>query len=99
MEIYNNLVEAINGLKQQGYGIDYNLEQNCIICSNKIHKLHAEEFKVDKYFRFDGDTNPEEESIIYAISSLNDELKGILINGFGSMSDDMTNEMIEKLKI
>lgn len=99
METYSNLIEAIDGLKSEGYTLDFNLDENCIICSNKIHKLHTAEFKVDKYYRFDGDTNPEEESIIYAVSSMDNKIKGVLINGFGNMSDDLTNEMIEKLKI
>ena len=99
METYSNLIEAINGLKSEGYTLDFNLDENCIICSNKIHRLNTSEFKVDKYYRFDGDTNPEEESIIYAVSSMDNKIKGVLINGFGNMSDDLTNEMIEKLKI
>ncbi len=98
LENYNNLVEAIAGLKQQGYTIDFNLKSNCIVCSNNIYQLMPNEFHIDKYFRFDGDTSPEEESIIYAISSDMHNIKGNLINGFGTSSEPITDDMLAKLK-
>lgn len=98
MENYSNLVEAIDGLRSQGYTEDFNLKQNCIECRNGAYKLFHDEFHIDKSFRFDGDTDPSEESIIYAISSDKYALKGILINGYGTSSDPVTNEMLEKLK-
>lgn len=98
MDNYSNLIEAIEGLRRQGYTEDFNLQQNCIECRNGAFKLFHDEFHIDKSFRFDGDTDPSEESIIYAISSDKYPLKGILINGYGTSSDPVTNEMLEKLK-
>lgn len=98
MENYSNLVEAINGLRSQGYNEDFNLKQNCIECKNGEFKIFHNEFHIDKYFRFDGNTDPSDESIIYAISSDKYNLKGLLVNGYGTSSDTLTNEMIDKLK-
>jgi hypothetical protein len=42
-------------------------------------------------------TDPANEAILYAISSLKGK-KGILINGYGIYSDPITDEMIAKLK-
>ncbi len=97
IESYSNLIEAINGLRQQGYTEDFNLKQNCIECRNGEYKIFHDEFHIDKYFRFDGNTDPSEESIIYAISSKKYKLKGVLINGYGTTSEPLTNEMLEKL--
>jgi hypothetical protein len=98
MENYNNLIDAINGLRNEGYNEDFNLKQNCIECRNGQYKIFHDEFHIDKFFRFDGNTDPSEESIIYAISSEKYKLKGILINGYGVTSESLTNEMLEKLK-
>lgn len=98
MENYENLIEAINGLKEQGYTEDFNLKQNCIECRNGEYKIFHDEFHIDKSFRFDANTDPSDESIIYAISSEKHQLKGILVNGYGTSSEPMTNEMLEKLK-
>ncbi|KOY86158.1 phosphoribosylpyrophosphate synthetase [bacterium 336/3] len=98
MENYSNLIEAINGLRNEGYNEDFNLKQNCIECRSGQYKIFHDEFHIDKFFRFDGNTDPSEESIIYAISSEKYKLKGILINGYGVTSESLTNEMLEKLK-
>jgi hypothetical protein len=99
MENYSNVIEAINGLKKEGYTEDFNLKQNCLECRQGDYKIFHNEFVVDKYFRFEGDTDPTEQSIIYAISSEKYNLKGILINGYGIYSDPVTNEMLDTLRI
>jgi hypothetical protein len=97
MENYNNLVEAIDGLKSEGYTEDFNLKQNCLECRNGAYRIFHDEFHIDKKFRFDANTDPEDESIIYAISSEKYGLKGVLINGYGTSADAVTSEMLAKL--
>ena len=98
MESYNNLIEAIEGLRKQGYTEDFNLLQNCIECRARNYQIFHDEFQIDKYFRFEGQANPEDQSIIYAVSSDKYQVKGVLINGYGISSDPVTNEMLAKLK-
>ncbi len=98
MENYDNLVEAIQGLKSQGYVEDFNLKAHCLECQNGAFEVHTDEFQIDKFFRFEGNTDPSDQSIIYAISSDKHRLKGILVNGYGIYSEDMSDEMMEKLK-
>lgn len=97
-ENYANLIDAIEGLRTQGYTEDFNLKQNCIECRDGEYKVFHNEFEIDKYFRFDANTDPSDESIIYAISSEKYKLKGVLINGYGTSTEGITNEMLEKLK-
>lgn len=95
---YDTMVEAINGLRKEGYTEDFNLMQNCLEYKADNFKIFHDEFQIDKFYRFEGNTNPEDESIIYAISSAKYKLKGVLVNGYGINSDPLTNEMLEKLK-
>ena len=83
MEAYDTVVEAINGLKKQGYIEDLNLRQNCLECSGREIKLFH-------------DVNNA--SNVYAISSPKHNLKGVMVNGYGISSEPLTNEMLEKLK-
>ena len=99
MESYTTLVDAINGLKAQGYTEDFNLQENYIKCSNSEHQLSAEDFKVDKVFRFEGNSDPEDQSVLYAISSEKYNLKGTLVNAYGIYSDNEANEVIKKLNV
>ena len=99
MQQYSNLIEAINGLRKEGYREDFNLEQHCLSCRNGQFKVFHDEFIVDKYLRFDVSSDAADQSIIYAISSQKHDLKGILINAYGIYSEPLTNEMLEKLEI
>jgi len=93
------LSETMNELRKEGYVEDFNLQQNCLECRNREFKVFADEFKVDKFFRFEGASNPSDSSILYAISSTSKNLKGLLVNAYGIYSEPMTDEMIEKLQI
>ncbi len=98
MESYETLSEAMTALKKQGYTEDLNLENNCLECIAGKEKLLPHEFVIDKSFRFDVNEDPSDQAVLYAISSPAHNLKGLLVNGVGVYSDELTNEMLEKLK-
>ena len=99
MKQYSDLIEAINGLRKEGYTEDFNLEQQCLSCRDGQYKIFHDEFVIDKYFRFDVSSDAADQSIIYAISSHKHYLKGILINAYGIYTEPVTNEMLKKLQI
>jgi hypothetical protein len=99
MESYTTLVDAINGLKKQGYTEDFNIKENCIDCQDGKYQLSPDDFKVDNVFRFEGNSDPEDQSVLYAISSEKYKLKGILVNAYGIYSDEGANEIIRRLKV
>jgi hypothetical protein len=98
MESYDTLSEAITALRAQGYTEDFNLQQNYLVCRNGEYSLSPDEFHIEKTFRFEGATNPDDESILYAISSSKHDLKGVLVNAYGIYSEPLMDEMVKKLK-
>ena len=99
MDPYVTLSQTMNELRKEGYVEDFNLQQNCIECRNGHFKVFADEFKIDKYYRFEGQSNPSDQAILYAISSDRHHLKGVLVNAYGIYSEPVTDEMIEKLDV
>ena len=97
MENYDSLSVAINALRLQGYTEDFNLKEDRLECEVNEINLFPTDFHIDKVFRFYGPSDVDDESILYAISSLKFHLKGLLVNGYGVSSDALTQEMIEKL--
>jgi hypothetical protein len=89
----------MNELRRQGYTEDFNLRQDCLECRNEQLKLFAEDFKIDKYYRFEGESNPSDAAILYAISSDRYGMKGVLVNAYGVYSDPLTDEMTKKLEM
>ena len=93
------LSQTMNDLRKEGYVEDFNLQQNCLECRNGQFKVFADEFMIDKFYRFEGSSNPSDSSILYAISSDKHNLKGVLVNAYGIYSDTVTDEMLQKLNM
>ncbi|TAE37120.1 MAG: phosphoribosylpyrophosphate synthetase [Runella slithyformis] len=99
MESYNTLVEALNDLKSKGFEHDFNLDVHCLSCHSIGQSLRPDEFEIVDFYRFEGMTDPADSSILYAISSKDGQFKGTFINAYGTYADEMSDDMIEKLKI
>jgi len=99
MNRYETLSGRMNELRKEGYVEDFNLQQNCIECREGRFNVFADEFKVDKFYRFEGPSDPSDSAILYAISSEKHGLKGVLVNGYGVYSNTITDEMLEKLEM
>ncbi len=99
MKSYTTLSETMNALREKGYTEDFNLRQNCLECRQGQFQVFADEFKVDEFFRFEGESNPSDSAILYAISSDKHNLKGVLVNAYGIYSEPVTDEMLQKLDL
>lgn len=97
MTAYSTLSEAVNDLQRRGYADDLQLGGHCVVCGVKGVSLDPAEFHIDEFHRFEGDSNPEDQSIVYAISSEKHDVKGILISAYGADASPMTQEMVRKL--
>jgi hypothetical protein len=98
MKSYTTLSEAVNDLKKRGYTEDFNLQPHCLECTSQNVQVHPEHFVVDEYHRFEGMSNPDDNSIVFAISS-DDGVKGTLVDAYGMYSENLTAPMIEKLTV
>lgn len=96
-ESYGTLSETINALVKLGYTHDFNIKGECLICHQTHIELSPDEFQIDKVYRFEGASDPDYQSILYAISSEKYDVKGSLVNGYGINSDEATSKLVEKL--
>ncbi len=99
MFTYDTVVAAINGLKQRGYIIDFNVAFDKLICSQNNICLNPSEFEITEVYRFEGDTNPSDEDVVYAVESKDGKVKGVITGAFGTYADSISNEMIRKLSM
>jgi hypothetical protein len=96
MITYDTVSEAVNGLKGRGFDVDFNLLENCLVCHSD--KFDVDDFEIVEVYRFEGNTDPSDEAIVYAIESVNG-MKGILVSGYGISAEGMSAEMAQKLSI
>jgi hypothetical protein len=98
MYAYDTVTEAIKGLKQRGYSIDFNLEFDKISCPDIPVSLAPSEFEITEMYRFEGNSDPADEAVVYAIESKHGQ-KGVLVNGYGISADSLGAEMMQKLSM
>lgn len=84
--VYDTLSEAVNDLQKRGYTTDFLIhdEKECLYCKEHSLELSPEEFVIDEIYRFEGASDPADESIVFAIASKTQPLKGLVINSFGA---------------
>lgn len=97
---YDTVSEAINDLAKRGYTHDFNVheDQHCLVCNNTMTELSPDEFEITEVYRFEGETDPADEMILYAISSTKHAIKGVLLNAYGIYADSTISKIAEKLK-
>lgn len=95
---YTSLSVAIKALKEEGYTEDFNLCDAGVENKNKKHIHDATELDVVKFYRFEGMSNPGDNTILYVIKTSNGD-KGLLVDAYGMYSGNVSKEMIEKLRI
>lgn len=95
---YDTLSEALNDLAKRGYTHDFNVECDYIECKDLELMLKPEDFEITEFYRFEGESNPGDEEVVFAIES-KDGTKGVLVNAFGIYGDTVSDEMLKKLRI
>lgn len=91
---YDTVSQAVNGLKERGYTLDFNLKATCVECEGQ--KFNPQDFEISEVYRFEGISDPADEAVVFAIESKNG-LKGVLVNAFGIYSEPLSDEMVKKL--
>ena len=99
MKTYDTVTEALKDLKLRGFTIDFNIAFDKIICSENKICLNPNEFEIVETYRFEGDTDPGDENVVYAIESKDTKIKGTMLSAYGMYAESASSEMIQKLSM
>lgn len=99
MKTYDTVTEALKDLKLRGFTIDFNIAFDKIICSDNKVCLNPTEFEIVEVYRFEGETDPGDENVVYAIESKDSEVKGTMSSAYGMYAEGISNEIIQKLSM
>ncbi|PKA82090.1 hypothetical protein ATE92_0215 [Ulvibacter sp. MAR_2010_11] len=95
---YSSLSVAIEALQKEGYTADFNLIEKGVECKKYKTQWEAGELEVTGFYRFEGMTDPGDNTILYLIET-NDGKKGLLVDAYGADTGPVSSEMIQKLKM
>jgi len=97
MENYQTVVEALTDMKKRGFTLDFNLANGTLHNSNENIYLRPEDFSIVELYRFEGPSDPADNTIVYGIESEKYKVKGVFLNAYGVYSDDVSEELLKKL--
>ena len=75
---YATVSKALEELKEKGFTYDFNLHEEDIV-KNPSH------YEIVHIYRYEGNTNPDDEAIVYGISTKSGE-NGVFVSGFAANS-------------
>ncbi len=91
---YYTVTDAINKLREKGFILDFNIVGDNLV--SQAEKIDSEDFEIVDIYRYEGDSDPGDEAVVYAIQS-KQGLKGVLVTGYGASADAMSVKILEKL--
>lgn len=93
-----DLEKCLNKLEAEGFTDQYKVEKGrlCDLTNNKKYK--PGDVKAVNFYRFEGISNPDDMSILYAIET-SDGRRGTLVDAYGFYSDDETGEFINQIEV
>jgi hypothetical protein len=97
MHYYETVTQAVSELAGRGYTLNFNLSAIGLTTDGHTDPLNPQQFTIDEVYRFEGDTDPADEMVVYAISAVDHGIKGVLVNAFGIYSDQISDELVAKL--
>jgi hypothetical protein len=94
-----DLTEVSNKLVLKGYDDDFKVDEaGEKLMSIKTEKTYSpDQIKIVNFFRFEGQSDPNDQSILYVIET-SDGLKGTIVDAYGPYSDRNLAEFITKVE-
>ena len=96
-EDMKTLASCINKLVRDGFEEDFKVSKNglCGVHGQKCYQ--PDEVHIVNFFRFEGASDPADNSILYAIET-GDGTKGTLTDAFGPYADEAVSRFIKKVE-
>lgn len=94
-----DLQKCLDKLEKNGFTDQFKVENKRLVSLQESkNKYKAKDVKAVNFYRFEGDSNPDDMSILYAIETV-DGKKGTLIDAYGNYSDDDMGAFMQDVDI
>jgi hypothetical protein len=96
-EYMKTLASCINSLVSAGYETQFKIVKDGLksLTTEKIY--HPEDVKITNFYRFEGESDPADNSILYAIETTSGE-KGTLSDAYGAYSDTQVSAFVKEVE-
>ena len=94
----NNEENLISNLEKHGYTEQFKVQKDRLVSLTSGKKYKSKDVKAANFYRFEGPSDPDDMSILYAIETC-DGAKGTLTDAYGRYSDVDTGEFMKQVEI
>ena len=79
------VTDAVTDLRADGYTVDFSVADGGMLRCNQCRSLHdPAEARVDRIARFEGDSDPGDEAIVFGLTCTDCGLRGTLVSAYGA---------------
>lgn len=96
-EDMKTMASCINKLVLDGYTENFQVTEKGLFSIEKDKYYKPEEISIQNFFRFEGASDPADNSILYAIETT-DGVKGTLTDAYGPYADLQINKFIKQVE-
>jgi hypothetical protein len=93
-----DMAQTTNKLLQQGFDKNFKATDGGLLCIETEKVFKPKDILVVNFYRFEGISDPSDNSILYAIES-SDGTKGTLVDAYGAYSDPEVEKFMKQVKI
>ena len=91
------LVSVLTSLTASGFETQFKATKNGLLSLATEKIFQSGEVKVVHFYRFEGESNPDDNAILYAIET-NDGERGTLIDAYGIYNDSQVTNFIQQVE-
>ena len=91
------MTSCISTLQAEGYTENFIMKDVGLEAPSTLQLYTPEEIKIDSFYRFEGESDPADSAIVYAIET-KDGIKGMLIDSYGAYRSDKISKFITEVE-
>lgn len=98
MDNAGTLSGTMASLREKGYTEDLMIREGKLIGYDGKLQMDARDVTVDRVYRFEGMSDPGDNSILYAISAPKNNVKGLLAHAYGTYAEEVNAKVLKELE-
>ena len=97
-KLYTSMTEAIQELKKRGFTANFEFLDQVFREVDSARTFTAEELTIVEHYRFEGASDPDDMSVVYALESY-DGTQGIIADAFGVYANPQLGSFLNNVRV
>lgn len=93
----NSMVDVLNSSTLSEFTTQFRITEQGLISSTSKKTYQPNQIKVEHFYRFEGESNPDDSAILYAIETDAGE-KGTIIDAYGMDNDSLVTDFMKQVE-